>query len=229
MVHFCWWQVTIHIIIIRKSPSWTETFVHSAHTDRIMTSHLMVITLNRESKRQLDTQIPLIVPLIGAGQLHRWLLTCFWISPANEWQGSNQFSFKSAAHLFFFLPPTPFLPFHSSLTLEHWCKNFNQHQPWCNSIWFTGSWRLFLAWRHAEQQKLWRSCSCLDKSQVKIKVVDTFWLKSKSQGRKNLERCHWIWTVGLPGTFNMIWITVNNSTLELRKLLHQDGESHASC
>lgn len=117
------------------------------------------------------------------------------------------FSFKSAAHLFSSLSPPPFLPFLSSLALEHWCKNFKQHQPWCNSSWFTGSWRLFFACRHAEWQMLWRSCSCPDKSQVKTKVVETFRHKSKSGGRKNLERSPWIWTVGVPGTFAVIWIT----------------------
>lgn len=39
----------------------------------------------------------------------------------------------------------------------------------------------------SEWQMLWRFCSCLDKSQVKIKVGETFRHKSKSPGRKNLE------------------------------------------
>lgn len=80
-------------------------------------------------------------------------------------QGTDQLPFKS--HITCFPPLYP--PLLSSLALERWCKNFKQHQPWCNSTWFTGSWRLSSACCSAEWWKAQSPFSCPDKSQVKAK------------------------------------------------------------
>lgn len=147
-------------------------------------SHPMVIT-DCESKKPLDTQTPQTASWM-APDLEPLDQSCQWGS------GKWLVLILISSTAFFSSSPNSFCAFLSSLALEHWCKNFKLHQPWCNSIWFTGSWRLFLASRHAEWQMLWRSSSCPDKSQVKIKVAEPFRHKSKSRGRKNLESSPWI-------------------------------------
>lgn len=171
----------------KENSSWTETCHFSTHRED--GSHLMVIT-DCESKKPLDTQTPRTVKGCWAAS---WMAPDLSLDPSCQWGAGKWPVLVLISTAFFFpLPPAPFVPFLSPLALEHWCKNFKPHQPWCNSIWFTGSWRLFLASRHAEWQMLWRSCSCPDKSQVKIKVAETFRHKSKSRGRKNLESSPWI-------------------------------------
>lgn len=152
----------------------------------------MVKTIGRESEKQQDTQIPQTAKgCWTVSKLPAWTaldqllsLNCCCQWRAGKWPGLIQISSTS----FLFFSPNPFFfPFLSSLALDHWCKNFKQHQPWCNSTWFTGSWRLFFASHHAEWQMLWRSCSCPDKFQVKIKVTEATSCRNKSWGRKNLE------------------------------------------
>lgn len=188
MFHGCWWQVTIHVITKRKSSSWTKMSANSAHMGQSpngennrpwewkATGH----SNPSDSQRMLNSFKTPSLDGSWPATLSKLLL------PMKGREVTR--SHSNQQHVISLLFPQPFFfPFLSSLALDHWCKNFKQHQPWCNSTWFTGSWRLFFSSHHAEWQMLWRSCSCPDKFQVKIKVTEATSCRNKSWGRKNLE------------------------------------------